>query len=292
MIKIEKNKKYLVTGGSGFLGQELIKRILDQGGKVVMVARNEGELIKTKQKFLSETCRWPDIEYYTGDIADKFTLKRFTDIQGIFHLAAFKHVGLAETQARECALSNVLGSINVLEHAVDIGVEFVLGISTDKAAQVKGVYGASKLIMERLFFQFEKDYPKIKFRTVRYGNVLYSTGSVLCKWRDLLKQGKEVVVTEAGATRFFWTIDQAVDLIFDCMEYSECSSPYLPEMRSMSIGNLLEAMASKYLPEGAELKVKSIGLQPGENLHERILEDGAASNEVMQFTVEEIKKLI
>ena len=285
MIKIEKDKKYLITGGSGFLGEELIKRILSKGGKVTIVARSEVGLIKTKQNF-------PDIEYYTGDIADKFTLKRFTDIQGIFHLAAFKHVGLAETQARECTLSNVLGSINVLEHAVDIGVEFVLGISTDKAAQVKGVYGASKLIMERLFFQFEKDYPKIKFRTVRYGNVLYSTGSVLCKWRELLKEGKEVIVTEAGATRFFWTIDQAVDLIFNCMQDAKDSLPFLPYMKSMSIGDLLEAMASKYLPEGAELKVKSIGLQPGENLHERMLEDGPASDEVQSFTVEEIKELI
>ena len=292
MIKIKKNKKYLVTGGSGFLGQELIKRILDRRGKVVIVARNEGELIKTKQKFLSETCRWPDIECYTGDIADKFTLRRFRDIQGIFHLAAFKHVGLAETQARECTLSNVLGSLNVLEHAAETGVAFVLGISTDKAAQVKGVYGASKLIMERLFAQFEKDFPEIKFRTVRYGNVLYSTGSVLCKWRELLKEGKEVIVTEAGATRFFWTIDQAVDLIFDCMENAIDCVPYLPEMKSMSIGNLLEAMASKYLPKGAELKIESIGLQPGENLHERILEDGPASDEVQEFTVEEIKELI
>jgi len=119
MIKIEEGKNYLVTGGSGFLGQELISRILSMHGRVTIVARNEGELIKTKQKF-------PDIEYYTGDISDKFALKRFKDIQGIFHLAAFKHVGLAESQARECALSNVLGSLNVLEHAVDIGVEFVV----------------------------------------------------------------------------------------------------------------------------------------------------------------------
>ena len=285
MIKIKKDKNYLVTGGSGFLGEELIKRILAEGGKVIIVARNEGELIKTKQN-------WPDIQYYTGDIADKFTLRRFRDIQGIFHLAAFKHVGLAETQARECALSNVLGSLNVLERAVEIGVEFVLGVSTDKAAQVKGVYGASKLIMERLFAQFEKDHPEIQFRTVRYGNVLYSTGSVLCKWRDLLKEGKEGLITEPAATRFFWTIDQAVDLIFDCMENATDCLPYLPEMKSMSIGNLLEAMASKYLPEGLDLKVKSIGLQAGENLHERILEDGPASDEVQEFTIKEIKELI
>ena len=285
MIKIEKDKKYLITGGSGFLGEELIKRILNEGGKVVIVSRSEGGLIKAKQKF-------PSIEYYTGDISDKFTLKRFRDIEGIFHLAAFKHVGLAETQARECTLSNVLGSLNVLEHATEIGVGFVLGISTDKPAQVKGVYGASKLIMERLFAQFEKDFPEIEFRTVRYGNVLYSTGSVLCKWRDLLKEGKEVIVTEEKATRFFWTIDQAVDLIFNCMENATNCSPYLPEMKSMSIGNLLKAMASKYLPEGVELKMKSIGLQAGENLHERIIEDGPASNEVQEFTVDEIKELI
>jgi UDP-N-acetylglucosamine 4,6-dehydratase/UDP-glucose 4-epimerase len=285
MIKIKEGKNYLVTGGSGFLGEELIRRITSMSGRVTIIARNEGELIKAKQKF-------PNIKYYTGDIADKFSLRRFKDIEGIFHLAAFKHVGLAESQARECALSNVVGSLNVLEHAVDVGVEFVVGISTDKAAQVKGVYGASKLIMERLFAQFEKDYPEIQFRTVRYGNVLYSTGSVLCKWKELLKQGKPVMVSEPKATRFFWTLDQAVDLIFDCMEKAENSSPHLPSMKSMSLGNLLEAMASKYLPEGKKLEIVQVGLSKGENFHERILEDGPSSDEAEQFTIEEIKELI
>ena len=285
MIKIKEGKNYLVTGGSGFLGEELIKRVTSMNGRVTIVARNEGELIKTKQKF-------PNIEYYTGDIADKFSLKRFKDIEGIFHLAAFKHVGLAETQARECVLSNVMGSLNVLEHAVETGVEFVLGISTDKAAQVKGIYGASKLIMEGLFAQFEKDHPEIQFRTVRYGNVLYSTGSVLCKWKDLLEQGMPVMVSEPAATRFFWTIDQAVDLIFDCMRNAENCAPYLPEMKSMSIANLLEAMASKYLPEGKSLEVIQTGLSKGENFHERIIESGPSSNDTEQFTIEEIKELI
>lgn len=285
MIKIKEGKSYLVTGGSGFLGGELIKRILSFGGKVTIVSRNEGELIKAKQKF-------PNIEYYTGDIADKFSLRKFKDIEGIFHLAAFKHVGLAESQARECALSNVVGSLNVLEHAVDTGVEFVVGISTDKAAQVKGIYGASKLIMEGLFAQFEKDHPEIQFRTVRYGNVLYSTGSVLCKWKELLEQGKPVMVSEPAATRFFWTIDQAVDLIFDCMRNAENCAPHLPEMKSMSIANLLEAMASKYLPEGKTLEVVQIGLSKGENFHERIIEGGPSSDESEQFTIEEIKELI
>ena len=199
MIRIEYKKKYLVTGGSGFLGGELITRILDHGGEVVTVARNEGQLIKLKQKF-------PTIQIETGDITNKFSVHRvMKGVTGVFHLAAFKHVGMAETQSVECTNSNVIGSKNVLECSVEANVDFVIGISTDKAAQVAGVYGASKLLMEKMFKQYEVDYPNIKFRLVRYGNVLYSTGSVLCKWRDLLQAGKEVIVTEPKATRFFWT---------------------------------------------------------------------------------------
>ena len=287
MIKIEQGKKYLVTGGAGFLGGELIERILNQGGYVITVSRNEGNLIKLKQTFPN------DLEIHTGDICDDFTLPRLMrGITGVFHLAAFKHVGLAETQSRECVKSNVVGSLNVLEQSVKNNVEFVIGVSTDKAAQIGGVYGASKYLMERVFTQFEQDYPETKFRIVRYGNVLYSTGSVLCLWKDKLQKGEEVIVTEPNATRFFWTIKQAVDLIYDCMENATDSSVHFPSMKSMRIDNLLKAMAEKYLPEGKELKVKTIGLQQGENLHERILEEGPYSNEVDEFTIDEIKELI
>lgn len=286
MIKIEQGKKYLITGGSGFLGGELITRILNEGGEVITVARNEGQLIKLKQKF-------PTVDIQTGDITNKFSVHRvMKGVTGVFHLAAFKHVGMAETQSIECIGSNVIGSKNVLECSVEEGVEFVIGISTDKAAQVTGVYGATKLLMEKMFKQYKVDYPSIKFRLVRYGNVLYSTGSVLCKWRDLLRNGEEVIVTEPSATRFFWTLDQAVDLIYDCMRDATDCEIHFPSMKSMSIDNLLKAMAQKYLPDGKELRIKTIGLQPGENLHEKILEEGPASNEVEEFTIEEIKELI
>ena len=286
MIQIENGKKYLVTGGSGFLGGELIQRILNEGGKVVTVARNEGQLIKLKQKF-------PYVQIETGDITNKHSVHRvMKGVTGVFHLAAFKHVGMAETQSVECTNSNVIGSKNVLECGVEEGVDFVLGISTDKAAQVAGVYGASKLLMEKMFKQYEVDYPNVKFRLVRYGNVLYSTGSVLCKWKELLKNGEEVIVTEPSATRFFWTLDQAVDLIYDCMRDATDCEIHFPSMKSMSIENLLKAMAEKYLPDNSELVIKTIGLQPGENFHEKILEVGPASNEVEEFTIQEIKELI
>ena len=225
MITIERGKTYLVTGGSGFLGKKTIERIHEQGGNVITIARDEGKLIQLQQGL-------PYVEFYTGDIADRFDAEQVCRLaDGIFHLAAFKHVGIAETQSRECIRSNTIGSLNLLELSVDYEMDFNIGISTDKAAIVSGVYGASKFLMEALYRQFEENYPDTDFRIVRYGNVLYSTGSVLCKWKDLLQNGKEVVITEPKATRFFWTIDQAVDLIWECMLKAEDASPYVPDMK-------------------------------------------------------------
>lgn len=284
---LKKNKTYLVTGGSGFLGRELIRRLIDNGCYVSVLARDEGSLMALAQQHHTVQC-------YTGDISDKFAIMQAMkgdEIDGVFHLAAFKHVGWAETQARECVLSNIIGTLNVLDIASEHDVDFILGISTDKAAQMSGVYGASKYIMEKLFEQYQATYDT-EYRIVRYGNVLYSTGSVLCKWRKLLQEGKRVTVTDPEATRYFWTVKQAVDLIFECLDNATDCKPYAPDMKSISVGNLLIAMAEKYLPVGVDLNVKMIGLQKGENMHEKILENGKASNEAEQYTIEEIKKLI
>lgn len=285
-MKIEKGKVYLITGASGFLGELLVERIINLGGVVRAFSRNEGKLIGIKQKH-------PSLQIYSGDVSDRFEVKQACQgVSGVFHLAASKHVGLAEKFPRECTKTNVIGSLNILEESLENKFDFVIGISTDKAAQVSGVYGASKLLMERLFCQFEAINSSTEYRIVRYGNVLYSTGSVLCKWRDLLSEGKEVIVTDPDATRFFWTRDQAVDLIFSCLENATDSSPWVPEMKSMSIGDLLTAMARKYLPFGEKLKIKYIGLQQGENLHEKILEQGPSSDNVQRFTIEEILEMI
>ena len=285
MIKIEKGKKYLVTGGSGFLGVPLVKYIIDNGGDVRVIARDEGKLITLRESY-------PSVEIYPGDISDPIEVKQaMQGINGVFHLAASKHVGLAETFVRENVKTNTLGSLYILEESLRMDLDFVLGISTDKAAQVAGVYGATKLLMERLFAQYEKLNPNCKYRIVRYGNVLYSTGSVLCKWKELIQQGKEVIVTAPDATRFFWSVDQAIDLIVDCMENANDSTPHCPSMKSMSIKNLLQAMIDKY-SDGQPIRIKVIGLQPGENMHEKVLEQGPYSNEVEQFSIEEIKQLI
>jgi len=285
--KMIKGKLHFVTGGSGFLGGKVIERILGMGGNVITLSRNEGKLIELNQKY-------PQIEIATGDICDPIDVHQsIKNVDGgVFHLAAFKHVGLAEKYARECTRSNVTGSLNVLEASVMQGCDFNLGISTDKAVQVSGIYGATKCLMEGLYHQFQENYPDTKFRQVRYGNVLYSTGSVLCKWKDLLQRGEEVIVTDPDATRYFWTLDSAVDLIFECLAVSNTPDPYVPEMKSMRVGDLLTAMANKYLPKDKELKVKEIGIQPGENFHEKVHADGKNSSEAEKFTIEEIMELI
>lgn len=286
MITIEKNKLYLVTGGSGFLGHPLVKYILEQGGAVRVISRDEGKLIDLKEKHSA-------VEIYTGDISDSFEVRQaMTGVTGVFHLAASKHVGLAEKFVRENIKTNVIGSLNILEHSLNHEtLQFVLCVSTDKAAQVAGVYGATKFLMERAIKQYEEINPSVQYRTVRYGNVLYSTGSVLCKWKDLISQGREVIVTDPAATRFFWSVDDAIQLIIDCMANSTDSTPYCPIMKSMRIDDLLQAMIQKY-SNGQHINIKVIGLQPGENMHEKVLEEGPYSNEVEHFTIEEILPMI
>jgi len=286
MITIEKDKLYLITGGSGFLGYPLVGYVLNQGGKVRVISRDEGKLISLKEKY-------PTVNIYTGDISDEFEVRQaMQDVTGVFHLAASKHVGLAEKFVRENIKTNVIGSLNILEQSTrHPTLKFVLSVSTDKAAQVAGVYGATKFLMERSIKQYEELNTNIMYRTVRYGNVLYSTGSVLCKWKDLISQGKEVIVTAPEATRFFWSVDDAIQLIIDCMSTSIDSTPYCPIMKSMRIDDLLQAMIIKY-GNGHDISIKIIGLQPGENLHEKVLEQGPYSNEVDHFTIEEILPMI
>lgn len=282
-IEVKSGETYLITGGSGFLGKVLSKRLNDLGATIRCLSRNEGNMIQLNQDI--------PIEIYPGDISDPVDVRQaMKGVKGVFHLAAFKHVGLAEEFARECVKSNTLGSLNVLEASLDLPLDFVIGISTDKAAQIKGVYGASKFLMERLFHQFEKNNNDVKYRVVRYGNVMYSTGSVMCKWKKLMQEGSQCIITDPEATRFYWTVEDAVDLIFECLSKAVDSTPYCPEMKAMKIGDLFQAMSEVYYETPIEPKV--IGMQAGENLHEVIMEGIPDSNEAEKFTIEEIKRMV
>ena len=281
---IKKDKLYLITGGAGVVGQALCSRILYLGGKVRVFSRSANTLLEMKKKY-------KDIEIMVGDVTNNHEVSNaYKDVKGVFHLAALAQA-MQSGGASESIHINLIGSMTVLNESSNNEVDFVLGVSSDKAVQISGPYGATKFLMERLFDEYQEINKRIKYRVVRMGNVIYSIASVLYKWKSLIENGEEVIVTEPKATRFFLTKNQSVDLILNGLE-TDSSKPYCDIPKSTSIGNLLQAMSNKYLPKGKELKVKKIGLQPNENLHERILDDGLMSNEMEQYTIEELERMI
>lgn len=277
-------KRIVVFGGSGFLGTALIKR-LSYGGNdinIIAVARNEGALVALKERF-------PFIEIQVGDISDKWVVKKaMKDADEVYLLSAMKHVGLSEVDVKSCITSNIIGCMNVVDESLITKPKVLMFVSTDKAGNPSGVYGCSKRIGEKLIAEAEKINPETQYRVVRYGNVLYSTGSVLCKWKERMQEGKGVIVTDVEATRYFWSIDQALDLIFTCLDVATDSTPFAPSMKSIRIGDLLEAMMSKY----GQVPIELIGLQDGENLHECITNNGVTSYQSERHTKEEILKFI
>ena len=281
---IKKDKLYLITGGSGVVGQALCSRILYLGGKVRVFSRSANTLLEMKKKY-------KDIEIMVGDVTNNLEVSNaYKNVKGVFHLAALAQA-MQSGGASESIHINLIGSMTVLNESSNNEVDFVLGVSSDKAVQISGPYGATKFLMERLFDEYQEINKRIKYRVVRMGNVIYSIDSVLYKWKSLIENGEEVIVTEPKATRFFLTKNQSVDLILNGLE-TDSSKPYCDIPKSTSIGNLLQAMSNKYLPKGKEVKVKKIGLQPNENLHERILDDGLMSNEMEQYTIEELERMI
>ena len=280
---ITKGKKYLITGGTGVIGDTLCKRILSLGGQVVVMSRSENKLKKLKEKYNK-------IEIVIGNICDRQLVRNtIENVDGVFHLAAVAE-GMQAGKPIESVKTNVIGSLVVLEEAFD--VDFVLGISSDKVVQVSGSYGATKFLMEKLFNQFEEINPNVKYRVIRLGNVIYSVDSVLYRWKSLIENCKEIIITDKRATRFFMTSDKAIDLILNCLENAKDSKPYFEDMKSTSIGNLLQAMINKYAPTDCKLPIKRIGLHSSENLHERVFEDGPFTNEIEQYTVEELEEMI
>lgn len=287
---IKKDELYLITGGTGVVGESLCDRILQMGGKVRIFSRSQAKLLKLKEQWDSSVM-YSNIEIIVGDVTNKRDVAgAFKDVKGVFHLAALAQA-MQSGGASDSIKTNVMGSINVLDESLLTPVEFLLGVSSDKAVQVSGPYGATKFLMERLFQEYQEKNKDIKYRVVRMGNVIYSVDSVLYKWKSLIERGEEVIVTEPKATRFFLTKNQSVDLMLNGLK-SNSSKPYCDIPKSTSIGNLLQAMANKYLPKGKKLKVKEIGLQPNENLHERIVDNGLMSNDMEQYTIEELEKMI
>lgn len=278
-------KKVAITGATGFLAEELIRVLNNQGYHINAIARNEGKLVELTNKFNNLTVFPCPIEDYC------LLKKALIGCEGVFHLASFKDVLLSEIHPLKTVQTNILGTLNLLKLSMDLkSIKYVISTSTDKAVKVSGVYGASKLIIENLFHEFHIiNGNDCKYRLVRYGNIFYSTGSVLTKWKKALLENKKIVLTDPNATRFFLTREDAVILIQKCLDESDCPTPYYPKMKSIEIGILLDIMIEKYSKSIPEISI--IGLQAGENKHE-LIAPCESSKDAIRWTKEELLEII
>ncbi len=256
------DKSILITGGTGSFGRKYVSTILSRykPSRIVIYSRDELKQYEMAQKF-----DHPAMRYFIGDVRDPGRLKQaLNGIDYVIHAAALKHVPVAEYNPMECIKTNINGAQNVIEAAIFAGVEKVIALSTDKAANPINLYGASKLASDKLFVAANNMSGSTgpRFSVVRYGNVVGSRGSVVPFFKNLLAEGKRPLpVTDKEMTRFWITLQGGVDFVFKNFERMYGGEIFVPKIPSIAILDLVEAYSGT---KDAEF----IGIRPGEKLHE------------------------
>ncbi len=255
--------KVFLTGGTGSLGKAILRRA-GPDDEYTVYSRDEFKQSQLRAKY-------PDHRFILGDVRDENWLTlcmRGHDV--VIHTAAYKHVPQSEMNAAECMEINVLGSRAVTRAAIRTGVTRVVGISTDKACAPMSMYGASKMVMERLFAQANL-LGETVFNCVRYGNVLGSRGSVVPLFREQIANQGYVTITDPEMTRFWLTLEAAVMLVKMGLLTNYLGVTIVPKLRSCTMLDLANAI-------DAHVNVKVIGRRPGERIHERLIHAGEAIN--------------
>lgn len=259
------NKSILVTGGTGSFGKNFIHRVLTQyqPRRLVVFSRDELKQFEMQQEFPES--KYPQIRYFIGDVRDGERLKMaMRDINFVVHAAALKQVPAAEYNPFECIKTNIIGAENVIHAAIYNGVEKVIALSTDKAANPINLYGATKLASDRAFVAANNlsGSSATRFSVVRYGNVVGSRGSVIPFFKKLIQDGRKTLpITDPRMTRFWITLDQGVDFVIKNFERMTGGEIFVPKIPSMKVTDLAHVM----LP-GCDFEI--VGIRPGEKLHE------------------------
>jgi UDP-N-acetylglucosamine 4,6-dehydratase len=255
-------KNILITGGTGSFGKQFVKTILQRykPNKIIIYSRDELKQFEMAQKF-NDRC----MRYFIGDVRDLPRLsKAMNGVDYIVHAAALKHVPIAEYNPMECIKTNVMGAQNVIDAAIENEVKYTIALSTDKAASPANLYGASKLVSDKLFVAANnlRGNHDIKFSVVRYGNVLGSRGSVVPYFKKLIAEGAtSLPITEPNMTRFWITLQEGVDFVLKNFQRMQGGEIFVPKIPSMKMIDMAKALAPN-LPQ------KIIGIRPGEKLHE------------------------
>lgn len=255
----------LITGGTGSLGKALIEHLLleTRAKRIAIYSRDELKQYNLRNHFKNDSrLRW-----FLGDIRDLERLKRaLHNVDYVIHAAALKQVDTGEYNPMEFIKTNILGSQNVIEASIDVGVKKVVALSTDKASSPINLYGATKLAADKLFIaanNYSKGYGTT-FSVVRYGNVMGSRGSVIPFFRSFANENKPLPITDFRMTRFWISISDAARFVLESFPIMQGGELYVPRIPSMKIVDLAKAVAPK-----AELI--EIGVRPGEKLHEEMI---------------------
>lgn len=254
----------LITGGTGSFGKMFVKSVFGrfQPKKVIIYSRDEYKQFTMRQANQAIDDR---MRYFIGDVRDAERLARaFDGVDFVVHAAALKQVPACEYNPFEAVKTNVLGAQNVANVAIDRGVKKVVALSTDKAVNPINLYGATKLASDKLFIAANaySGVHATTFSVVRYGNVAGSRGSVIPFFKMLMDKGEcELPITDARMTRFWITLDQAVDLVFKALEVSKGGETYISKIPSFKIADLAEAMTGRK-------PTRVVGIREGEKLHE------------------------
>lgn len=282
MVNIFKDKNILVTGGTGSIGSAIVRRLLQYEPRVVRVFSNDENGLFTLEQELQSS---PNIRFLVGDIKDKERLQRAVEgIALVFHSAALKHVPLCEYNPFEAIKTNVLGTQNIIEVAMEGEVEKLITISTDKAVNPVNVMGATKLLAERLTVSanYYRGARRTVFSCVRFGNVLDSRGSVVPLFQTQIEKGGPVTLTDSDMTRFVMSIPRAVDLVFTAAEIARGGEVFVFKMPALRIGDLVEAMVEELAPQYGynpeSIKVEISGRRAGEKIYEELLTADEAMN--------------
>lgn len=265
-----KDKTVLITGGTGSLGKSLTKKLLDLDAKTIRIySRNESKQIEMESNFDDKRLR-----FFMGDVRDSERLfSALEDVDIVFHAAALKHVPKIEYNPFESIKTNVIGSQNVIDNSLRQNVEKVICVGTDKAVSPLNTYGATKLLMEKLFIStnnyINRDKHRTKFVAVRYGNVLGSSGSVIPKFIELIKKNKPITITDIKMTRFTITMDEALEFILNATKLGQGSEVFIPKLKSYEMHTLVDALSELL----GETKQEITGIRPGEKLHETLIND-------------------
>jgi UDP-N-acetylglucosamine 4,6-dehydratase len=252
-------KSVLITGGTGSFGQAFTKRLLaGPVERIAILSRGEFAQAEMAEKFSDDRIR-----FFVGDVRDKDRLRwAFEGVDTIIHAAALKRIEVGHYNPMEMVKTNVLGTMNVIDAAMAAKVKRVVFLSSDKAWQPISAYGQSKALAETLVLNANNQRPADgpTFRVVRYGNVAGSRGSVIPKWKDMKRQGFDSVdITDPNCTRFYMTMDQAVDLVLDAAKPDNDKPILIPELPAYRVGDLAEVLG---------LRKRVTGLPSYEKKHE------------------------